>query len=253
MRTRIALLLVLAVGPVSAQWLHLPAPGIPRLQDGKPDLGAPAPRTSDGKPDLSGIWQLARRDFARLHTNLSPDGDVPFRPAAEEAYRQRLERLGVDDPLTRCLPPGVPRIFADPFPYKIAQLPGMVLILHESGLMFRQLFTDGRELPKDPTPTWMGYSVARWEGDALVVTSTGFNGRTWLDSNGHPTSDALIVTERFQRHDVGHMEVRLTIDDAKMYTRPWTSMLRLELLPDTELMEYFCLENEKDLQHMVGR
>jgi len=240
--------------PLAAQWLHYPTPGTPRLADGRPNLQATVPRSSDGKPDLSGIWQLARRDLGKFHGNLAAEaGEAPLRPAAQELYRQRLDTVGVDDPLTRCLPPGVPRAFADPFPYKIAQLPGMFLILYEGGAMFRQLFSDGRELPKDPTPSWMGYSVAHWDGDALVVTSAGFNGKTWLDSNGHPTSDALSVTERFERRDFGHMEARITIDDPKMYTRPWTSTLRLELIPDSELMEYFCLENEKDLQHLVGK
>jgi hypothetical protein len=253
LRFLLALIVSTAVASGSAQWLHAPTPGTPRLSNGKPNLDAPVPRTPDGKPDLSGVWQLNRRDFAK-HGSLSADrDDVPFRPMAEEIYRKRLETFGVEDPLTRCLPPGTPRIFADPFAYKIAELPGMVLILYESGLMFRQLFTDGRTLPSDPMPTWMGYSVAHWEGDVLVATSAGFNGRTWLDSNGHPTSDALRVTERFERRNFGRMDLSLTIDDAKMYTRPWTSTLRLELLPDTDLIEYFCLENEKDLQHLVGK
>src|SRR5690349_7129172 len=244
--------MLMATASVSAQWVHYPTAGTPRTPDGKPNLSASAPRTTDRKPDLSGIWQFNRRE-GRLHGSLAADlKEVPFRPSAEKLYQEHLETSGLTDPVARCLPFGVPRVHVTFEPYQIVQLADRVVVLHENLTTFRQIFMDGRELPKDPTPTWMGYSVGRWEEDALVVNSAGFNGKAWLDTNGHPTSDALHVTERFRRRDFGHMEIQITIDDTKMYTRPWTVTVPHELLPDSELLEFVCLETEKSLSHYVG-
>jgi hypothetical protein len=151
------------------------------------------------------------------------------------------------------MPPAVPRINVSNHPFKILQMPGLVAILYETSNTFRQIFIDGRPLPKDPQPTWLGYSVGKWEGDTLVVETNGFNDRNWLDGDkGHPLSDALRVTERFRRIDFGHLEILVTIDDSKAYTKPFTVKESLNLLPDTELLENIC-ENEKDEEHLVGK
>jgi hypothetical protein len=151
------------------------------------------------------------------------------------------------------LPPGVPNITFAPHPFKIIQIPGLVVILHEALMTFRQVFTDGRALPQEAEPTWMGYSVGTWEGNQLVVRTTGFNDKTWLDIAGHPVTEELKVTERFRRRDFGHLDLEITIDDAKAYTRPWTVNVGATLLPDTDLIEFVCNENERDLPHLVGK
>jgi hypothetical protein len=144
----------------------------------------------------------------------------------------------------------VPRINVAPAPFKLVQTPGFVVILYEAFNLWRQVFLDGRELTKDPNPTWLGYSVGRYEGDTLVVETTGFNGKTWLDQLGTPQTEAARVTERFRRKDFGHLQISVTIDDPKAYTKPWTAVEEAVLLPATELMEFICNENEKDQPHM---
>jgi len=236
----------------SAQWLNIQTPGIPRLPDGKPNLAAPAPRTPDGKPDLAGIWMPARPYFINIATDMKP-GDLPFQPWAAALFKQRRETESKDDPTGNCIPGGVPRSDAVPYPFKIAYGDKMVIILYEAVHSYRQIFTDGRELPKDPNPTWMGYSVGHWEGDALVVETAGFNNQGWLDNDGRPATDAEHVTERLRRKDFGHAEIQITVDDSKAYTKPFTVTLPLTLMADTELLEYVCNENNKDLQHLVGK
>jgi hypothetical protein len=132
------------------------------------------------------------------------------------------------------------------------QIPGLTLVLYEEMTHFRQIFSDGRSLPQDPHPAMYGYSVGHWEQDTFVVHTTGFNDVTWLDDPGHPHTDALHVIERFRRKDYGTLEVQVTIDDPKAYTRPWTVTETFEFLPDTEIIENVC-ENEKDLEHLVGK
>jgi len=240
--------------PVAAQWLNYPTAGVPRLPNGQPNLAAPAPRGPDGKLDLTGVWQRNLVDFRKYHGDLSANlKEAPFQPSAEALYKRRLETFGSDDPEARCLPKGVPRIHAGAEPYKIIQLPELFLVLQEHLNMYRQIFTDGRQLPENPSPAWMGYSVGHWERDALVVSSAGYNGKTWLDANGHPTSDALHVTERFERPNFGQLRIEITIDDSKMYTREWRVTETRDLLPDSDLLEFVCLENEKSLQHYVGK
>ncbi|MBV9768333.1 MAG: hypothetical protein JOZ32_02075 [Bryobacterales bacterium] len=236
----------------SAQWLSIRSPNIPRLPDGKPNLTAPAPRTPDGKPDLSGIWMPARPYFINIATDLKP-GEVPFRPWGEELYKHRRSNESKEDPTGNCIPGGVPRADAVPYPFKIVRSEKMIIILYEAVHSYRQIFTDGRELPKDPNPTWMGYSVGHWDGDTLVAETAGFKDQAWLDNDGHPGSDALHVIERFHRKDLGHTDIQITIDDPKAYTRPWTVTLPLKLMADTELLEYVCNENNRDLQHLVGK
>jgi hypothetical protein len=245
-----AVMLLMNAAGLSAQWIRLTLPGIPRAADGKPDLAAPTPKTSEGKPDLTGIWVVASGKYL---ANIAVDGvEVPFRPEAEAIYKKRRETNSLGRPTERCLPHSVPDAALVGYPFKIIQTPAQLVILFEPFIDYRQIFTDGRTLPKDPQPTWMGYSVGKWEGDTLVVDSSGFNDQTWLDDGGHPHSDALHVIERFRRIDFGHMELGITINDAKMYTKPWTVTVPYNLVPDTELIEYVC-ENEKDLVHMVGK
>ena len=246
----IAVLLFTSVA--SAQWLNYPSPGIPRTKDGKPDLSAPAPKTADGKPDISGLWEPPGAYIGNIAKDLKP-GDVSFQPWAAELFQHRRDTLSKEDPTGWCVPGGVPRSDVVPYPFKILTLPGMTLILYEAVQSYRQIFTDGRPLPKDPNPAWMGYSIGRWDGDTFVVESSGFNADAWLDNNGHPGTEALRVTERFRRKDFGNMDVEVTINDPKAYTKPWTVTLPFHLLPDTELLEYICSENNKDLDHLVGK
>jgi len=223
---------------------------MPRTADGRPNLTAPAPKTPDGKPDLSGIWQAPNGKYLQ---NLAADtAQVPYQPWAE-AYFKKIQAVnGKGRPQERCLPHGVPDYDALPMPIKIIQTPAEVVVLYEAYTHFRQIFMDGRPLPKDPQPTWMGYSVGKWEGDTLVVDSSGFNDETWLDDGGHPHSEALHITERFHRRDFGHIDLQLTVDDPKAYTTPWGASLVLNFQPDDELLENIC-ENEKDLGHIVGK
>jgi len=238
--------------PVLAQWIKIPGKSIPRLANGQPDLSAPAPKRADGKPDLSGIWQPGPGYVVNIAKDLKPE-DVPMRPWAAALYRERQENNSKDDPTGYCVPGGVPRSDAVPYPFKILNSDGMVAILYEAVHSYRQIFMDGRVLPKDPNPNWQGYSVGRWEGNSLVVDTVGFVENSWLDNGGHPGTESMHVTEYFERRDFGHLNIRIVIDDPKTYTRPWSVTLPYELLPDTELLEYICTENEKDLRHLVGK
>ncbi len=248
------ILLAGAAPPAAAQWLKLPGQGIPRTPDGKPNLAAPAQRRADGKPDLAGIWQIAGPKYLQ---NLAADfkpGELPMQPWAEAITRERMTGMHArEEPQANCLPPGLPRINATPLAFKIYQEPGVVLVLYEAFNLYRQVFLDGRELAKDLNPTWLGYSTGKWEGDTLVVDTIGFNGKTWLDQAGHPSTDALHVTERLRRRDFGHLEIRVTIDDPKAYTKPWSATEVMEWLPDTELMEFACNENNRDVEHLPGK
>jgi hypothetical protein len=249
------LAIVMAVG-APGQWLNYPTAGLPRTPDGKPDLAAPTPKTGDGKPDLSGIWLPAdNTHFMDLAADLKPE-DTPYQPWARDVAAHRQEGLHKDDPLAQCMPPGVPRVETHgAHPFKIIQMPRQLVILYETSTndVFREVFTDGRPLPKDPQPSWKGYSVGRWEGDALVVDTIGFNNRGWIDTEkGRPQTEALHVTERFRRRNIGSMELGITIDDPKAYTKPWSASINLKLIPDTELMETAC-ENSRGTEHMVGK
>jgi hypothetical protein len=275
MRFRKVWILIALVGTplcARAQWLHLPSAGTPRTPDGKPNLTAPAPRASNGKPDLSGIWlpesapiaDLIRmlpggvnglgetapsKYFINILADFKPE-DAPLQPAAAEVYRQNAQNYGRDFQVTRCLPAGVPAGDLIPVPFKLIQTPAEIIVLYETDTTFRQIFTDGRKLPDDPQPSWLGYSVGKWENDSLVVDTIGFNDRAWLDAFGHTHSDALHVTERFHRRDFGHMEVELYLEDPKTFTKPITVRFMERLVPDTELLETFCAEDEKDVAHM---
>jgi hypothetical protein len=252
----------LLAGMAHGQWLNYPTPGFPRLADGKPNLAAPAPRGADGKPDLAGIWAVecnvygkdpcfTRSIFFDLAKDLKPE-DVEMTPWAAGIAAQRQSRNHVDDPYGYCMPPGFPRIDYAGGTFKILPGPGETAFLYETlvGLMFRQIFTDGRPLPETREPSWLGYSVGQWDGDAFVVDTVGLKDGGWIDTaKGHPNSDALHVTERFRRADLGHMELAITIDDPKAYLKPWTAKTTLLLQPDTELLEAFCDSHEKTMEH----
>ena len=239
--------MTLLAAPLGAQWFHVPDPKLPRTKDGKPDLAAPTPRKPDGTPDLGGMWRVAATYLGDLAADLK--GGAPMLPAAEKLLKSRADgHGGLDDPAARCIP-GMPKLNALPYPFKIVETPGLVIILHEGFTTFRQIHTDGRALPKDPEPFWMGYSVGKWEGDALVVDTIGMHEESWLDNAGHPHSADLHLTERFRRRDLGHMEIEMTIDDPKTYTKPWTVVERATLVSDTELLEFVCIDS--DYQHLV--
>jgi len=264
----------------SAQWLDYPSPGTPRTPDGKANLSAPAPRAADGKPDLSGVWRVAptplaemKRLFGKLvdaAESVSVPGmeiddankyvinvladfkpeDAPLRPEAARIFGERAKG-DVSNPV--CMPLGpVTQLLPDP--HKIVQAPRQMVIMYEGDGTHRQVYTDGRGLPKEiEQPAWQGYSAGKWEGDTLVVETAGFNDKTWLDIVGHPHSEALHITERYHRVDFGHMQVEVTYDDPQMYTKPFTIRYAEELLPDTDILEFVCNENEKDVAHVAQK
>jgi hypothetical protein len=252
MNLRVTLLLVAVIAttafstPAGAQWINYPTPGMPRTADGKPDLSGPAPRAADGKPDLSGMWQINGLGYA---TNIT---DTPMLPAAEAVFKKRLEAFGHDDPAVGCLPEGPRTGLAGLDPFRIVQTPTLIVILYETGPV-RHVYLDGRPHPQDPTPTWMGYSIGRWDGDTLVIDTVGFNDKTWLDFSGRPHSEALRITERLRRVDFGHVDLTITYDDPKTFRKPFTITPAMVFLPDTDPIELVCLENEKDRERLVGR
>lgn len=238
--------------PLAAQWLNYPTPGVPRTAGGKPNLTAPAPRGADGKPDLSGVWQLENPELSQF-LNIAPSvkGGLPFRPGVAELAKARSAPPKTGEPITRCLPIGIMERHTWPGEVKkIVQIPGLLLMLNEYNKSYRQIFTDGRPLPRDPQPAWDGYSTGKWEGDTLVVETTGFRDGQWLDTEGDPLTDAAKLTERIRRANFGHLEIEIAVDDPKAYTRPWRVKVNQILAVDTDLLEFICLENEKDIQHM---
>jgi hypothetical protein len=249
---RIAITAALCLLPVSlcAQWLDFRTPGIPRTADGKPNLTALAPRTPDGKPDFSGMWQPEVTPY-RFDVIQDPKDESIFRPAAEAIFMQRVADFRRDDPATNCLPGGPSEMLNTT--YRIIQTPTVVALLYESGTgRYRQIYMDGRKLPNDPNPTWLGYSVGHWEGDTLVVESAGFNDRSWLDRVGHPHSEKLRVTETFRRIDFGHMKFQITFDDPETLTKPLSFSLAVNYAADTDMLENVCNESSQDKVHMVG-
>ena len=259
-------LAIAASRPAAAQWLNYQTAGIPRTADGRPNLNAPAPRTRDGKPDLSGMWAWednrpcpaegcpdAKVGQEFINIGWSLKGGLPYQPWAAALVKQRSAANSKDDPQSRCLPRGALRILTDGLYKKIIQAPGLLVILTERNATYRQIFTDGRPLPDDANPSWNGYSSGKWEGDTLVVQTIGFRDDMWLDSSGSPLTSEAKVTERFRRPNFGKLEVEITVDDSKAYTKPWTIKLSQPLVTDTELLDYICLENERDSPHFVAK
>jgi hypothetical protein len=237
-----------------AQWTGK-TPGIPRLPSGKANLAAPAPRTPDGKPDLTGIWQAGMAGAAgqfgydyNVAQNLPADA---LTPRALAVRQQRVQDFRKDSPLAHCMPVSVPFLDFRGLS-RIVQTPGLIVILYESpNSPHRTIFTDGRELPKDPNPTWLGYSVGRWEGDTLVVNSVGFNDKGWLDVGGNPQTESLRLIERFRRPDFGHLQLEVTFDDPQTFTHPFTLRMEKTYTADTEIFEDVC-ENERDSTHLTS-
>ncbi len=246
----LSVVLALAASNAEAQWIKLTTPDIPRTAAGQPDLKAPTPRQA-GTPDLTGLWALTAVGYTNnVVTDLKPE---EIDPVAAALYRERQENLFVDDPATfRCLPPGARAFYAPMQWVRIIQTPSMITMLYED-LVYRQVFMDGRDLPKDPNPSFMGYSVGRWEGNTLIIDSSGFNDTTWLDYGGHPHSESLKVRERITRTDLGHLSVEVMFEDPKYYKRAWTVPAMAQLIVDTEMIEYVCNENQKDIPHLVGK
>ena len=229
-------------------------------------MTARAPRLN-GKPDLSGHWQvqgqprapgalfgLGESENSRYFISVLadfPPNDLPLTPAGLERLKYN-QQLTTPSPIVNCLPDGMPHGNVLPQPFKVVHSAGVIVLLYEVGTTFRQVFMDGRKLPIDPSPTWQGYSVGRWEGDTLVVDTIGFNDRSWLDVRGTPHSEEMRVEERFRRRDYGHLDLTTTITDPKTFTRPITFSVVLDLMPDTELLEHYCAENEKDDAHIRG-
>jgi hypothetical protein len=261
---------ILAVPALSfGQWLKYPTDGVPKNADGTPDRTAPTPRLPNGKPDFSGLWHATNparcggggSQFVEcgneiggspLGGNLGrnlPEG-LPYQPHAAKLAKERRADDSRDDPHVRCLPDNPPRAWTLPHLTKIMQTPKQLALLYEVNAMYRQIFTDERPFPEDPTPTWNGYSVGAWEGDALVVRTQGFRDDLWIDTGGSPMSDIAKMTERITRPNYGTLNIELTIDDPKNYTKPFTVSLSQHIELDTELVDEFCLENEKSYERM---
>ena len=276
MRTFLAILVLSsASGSVGAQWFTYPSPGVPRTASGAVDLTAPPPRLANGRPDLSGVWMTAEpacvvrgtvpvgelrklippsrkcppttASFSRQSNNMGidmPDG-LPYQPWLAALVDQRTANQAIDDPHIRCLPDFFLRAYGLPHYLKFVQTPHLLVMLNEYNGTYRQVFTDGRPLPQDPNPSWQGYSSATWSGDTLVIDSIGFRDDLWIDWGGSMITGAGKVREQIRRPDVGHLEIEVTVDDPKAYTRPWTVTLRQQLAPDTELIDEICAENER--------
>jgi hypothetical protein len=275
-----AAIILMAAVPAAlfAQWPSYPNPGVPRTPDGKPNLSAPAPKTPDGKPDLTGIWQndrtvggtvavrpsanppstnedlvaIARRSpFWNLGSQFKEG--LPFTPWGAEVHRQRVADNSKDNPDAHCLPMGIMQFHYHGEPRKMIQTPQVIVILYEANAGIRQIFTDGRPLPKDADPWWYGYSTGHWEGDTLVVQTAGFRDLGWLDVEGSPLTEGGRITERYRRPDFGHLEIEVTIDDPKAYTKPWTVVVHQHILADTDIIEFVCQENEQDAPHLSAK
>ena len=266
---RFAALVVVVSSPLAAQWLHYPTAGVPRTPDGKPDLTAPAPRNAAGKPDIAGMWvtpqkprvcdntgcaqieiDVPSRENGNFGVNLP--GGLPYTQWAAELVKTRMVNATGDDPHVNCLPAIFPRAWALPHITKIIDSPGNVVILDEFNAMYRQIFTDGRPLPDDPQPTWNGYSIGKWDGDAFVIQTIGFRDDIWLDGRGSPLTEQSKMTERIHRSNFGTLEVDVTVEDPKAYTKPWTVHLKQSIVVDTEMLDEVCLENERSRSHLPG-
>jgi hypothetical protein len=256
------LLLVVALLPLGLN-AQVGGPPRDRAKDGPPK---PVPRLADGHVDLGntkGVWN------PRTIQNLAGDGkiaqirfpdlkkasDISFQPWAKALYEERMiHTLQLNDPESKCLPPGIPRMYATPFPFQIHQLADRILFVFEGAAhVWRVVYTDGRKHSPDPNPSFLGESIGHWEGDTLVVDTIGFNENSWLDQDGHPHSDALHTVEKFTRAELDFIDYEVTIEDPKVYTAPWKFSYTIRWEGGGDLMEYICQENNKDILHMVGK
>lgn len=268
----LAALIVLVSVSARAQWpLYVP-PDVPRAADGKPALDASSPRLPNGRPDFTGVWESRIPPSGRLGgpalPSLTPDAPplatfvdigrsmkegLPLTPWAAELKKQRMSRNSMDNPDAHCLPMGFMQLHTHSQPRKIVHTKDVMVIAYEANYGLRWIFTDGRALPgNDPQPFWYGYSVGRWEGDDLVVTTTGLRDGGWLDVNGSPFTDQARITERFRRVNYGRIEIDITVEDAKAYTKPFTVRVNWRLYPDGELIEFICNENNQSVKHLVA-
>jgi len=257
---------------VAAQWITIKTPDVPLLPNGKPNLAAPALRTSDGHPDLSGLWMTTsttpcpdlirdgkdcqEKDIPSLQAisiGYGMPGGLPYQPWAAALVKQRTADNSKDDPHTHCLPSNTPRIWTLPHRQKIIQTPRLLVVLNEFSSAYRQIYTDGRKLPVDPQPSWNGYSIGHWEGQTLVVETIGLSSKVWLDISGSPISEGARITERLRRLDYGHLDVEVTVDDSKTYTKTWTTTVHESLQLNMEMIDEVCLENEQSVRHLVGK
>ena len=285
--TLVILTTALTSTPLAAQWVKVPTAGVPRKADGKVDMSAPAPRLANGKPDFSGIWTTGEPNLRRTGALSSPKeapgprepqdpsetqnpgdasdiaasrqmanigvdlpGGLPYQPWLVPIVKQRTDNLAKDDPHIRCLPDNFVRAYGLPHLLKFVHTPNLLVVLNEMNAGYRQVFTDARPLPEDPSPTWQGYSSGKWTGDTLVIDTAGLRDDTWIDWNGSVLTQAAKVREQIRRPDFGHLEIQVTVDDPKAYTKPWTVTLKERIVVDTELIDEICLENEQSLQHM---
>ena len=283
-KAAMALMIVVVVvgtsAPLGAQWFKYRTPGVPRTPNGEVNLSAATPRLASGKPDLSGVWMTADpacgvggptsvseliqlvppslkcpvrgATMSRQGINMGVDlpGGLPYQPWLAALVEERTANLAIDDPHIRCLPDLFLRAYGLPHYLKFVQTPNLLVMLNEMNGVYRQVFTDGRPLPNDPDPSWQGYSSATWSGDTLVVDTIGFRDDLWIDWDGSVITEAAKLRERIRRPDFGHLEIEVTVDDAKAYTKPWTVTLRQQFAPDTELIDEICLENEKFSTHL---
>lgn len=271
-RTCLVALLAIAMVPAMAQWPDYPTGNVPRDADGKPLLDAPAPRASDGKPDLSGIWSYRGRggptardtpvelddgapplaNFRNIGQDF-PGGELPLRPVARELLNTRIAENSYGNPDAHCLPLGLMQLHTHPQPRKMIQTPKLIVMLFEAQAGVRQIFLDGRPLPDDPDlqPWWYGYSVGHWEGDELVVETVGFRDDVWLDIDGNPLTSEGKMTERYRRTSYGTMEIDVTVEDPGVYTEPVTVRVIQRIMPDTDLIEFICTENDRSADHLV--
>jgi hypothetical protein len=266
-----------------AQWIKHPTAGVPRKTDGSVNMTAPAPRLADGKPDFSGIWMTgepnrptgnlsspatqaaagaapvvddkpgnpqsitASRQMANIGVDLP--GGLPYQPWLVPIVKERTANNAIDDPHIRCLPDNFLRAYGLPHLLKFVHTSGLLVVLNEMNAGYRQVFTDARPLPVNPNPAWQGYSSAKWSGDTLVVDTIGLRDDTWIDWNGSVLTESAKVREQIRRPDFGHLEIQVTVDDPKAYTKPWTVTLKQRIVVDTDLIDEICLENEQFFKH----
>jgi hypothetical protein len=267
LRFSAALLVVagLTAAPVAGQWVGYPTAGVPRKPDGTVNMTAPAPRLANGKPDFSGIWISDRTEpgaetisdastlpSGRHMQNMGAEmeGGLPYQAWQLPIVKKRTENLAIEDPHIRCLPDFFLRAYGLPHMLKFVHTPDLLVMLNEMNAGYRQIFTDARPLPDEPTPAWQGYSSARWDGDTLVVDTIGMRDDTWIDWNGSVVTEAAKIREEIRRLDFGHIEIKATVDDPKAYTKPWTVTLRQRIVVDAELIDEVCLENEQFVRRM---
>jgi hypothetical protein len=254
-----------AAAPVAAQWVGYPTAGAPRKADGSVDMTAPAPRLANGKPDFSAIWISDRTEegqetisdastlpSGRLMANMGADmeGGLPYQPWQLPIVKERTDNLAIHDPHIRCLPDFFLRAYGLPHMLKFVHTPDLLVVLNEMNAGYRQVFTDARPLPDEPTPSWQGYSSARWDGDTLIIDTIGVRDDTWIDWNGSVVTEAAKIREEIRRPDFGHLEIKVTVDDPKAYTKPWSVTLRQRAVVDAELIDEICLENEQFVKRM---